>query len=73
MEKKFVVPAQKFAEVVEKDEVTNPMSLLKEERLSWLSDETPVPPEETGRSVPRVREPMVAVAAESLLEEAVVA
>ena len=37
VEKKLVVPAQKVAEVVEKLEVTNPMSLLKEERLRELS------------------------------------
>ena len=73
MEKKLVVPAQKVAEVVEKLEVTNPMSLLKEERLRRFKDETPVPPFATERSVPRVKDPMVAVAAESLLEEAVVA
>ena len=50
MEKKFVVPAQKLAEVVEKLEVTNPMSLLKEERFTEARLDCPVPPLATGRT-----------------------
>ena len=72
VEKKLVVPCQKAAEVVEKEEVTKPASLLKEERPSVLRLVTPVPPEVVGSAVPREREPMTAVAAESLLVDAVV-
>ena len=45
----MVVPCQKAAEVVEKDDVTKPASLLKLEMLRDARDVTPVPPFATER------------------------